>query len=72
MNIGGEDMAGQKIREARGDRSQREVANALGISVSALSMYENDVRVPRDGLKTKMADYFHTTVGSLFFNEEVQ
>jgi len=35
-------------------------------------MYENDVRTPNDEIKVKMAQLFHTTVGALFFNEDVQ
>ena len=36
----------QKLIELRGERSQKEVADALGISISALSMYENGERIP--------------------------
>lgn len=65
-------MVGEKLKTARGSRSQREVANALGISVSALSMYETEERLPRDALKVRMAAYYNTTVGYLFFDEKVQ
>ena len=65
-------MIGEKLRNARGTRSQKEVANALGISVSALSMYETEERLPRDDIKVRMANYYGTTVGYLFFDEKVQ
>ena len=62
-------MDGSELQKARGDKSRREVCNALGISLSALSMYESGDRVPRDELKTRMAQLYGTTVGRLFFGE---
>ncbi len=62
---------GRKLKEARGNRTRVEVAAALNISHSAIAMYESGERVPRDDLKEKMADFFGTTVGSLFFDEKV-
>lgn len=59
----------EKLIAARGNRSRDEVANAVGVSVSAISMYENGDRVPRDEIKIKMADYFKTTVQELFFSD---
>ena len=64
-------MENSKLRDARGDRSQKEIADMLGISVSALSMYESGERSPRDDLKVKMAQFYNTTVGALFFGEKV-
>ena len=40
-----------RLVELRGNRSQEEVAKAVNISTSALSMYENGSRVPRDEIK---------------------
>ena len=57
------------LRDARGNMSRKEVADALGISLSALSMYESGERVPRDELKRRMAKLYNTTVGRLFFDE---
>lgn len=64
-------MENTKLQQARGDRTQKEVADLLGISISALSMYESGERSPRDDLKVKMARFYNTTVGSLFFDEKV-
>lgn len=58
---------GKNLRELRGDKSQAEVANAVDISVSALSMYEQDQRIPRDEVKIRLAEYFNVSVESLFF-----
>ena len=59
----------KKLTALRGDRSSQEVANAVGISVSALWMYENGERVPRDEIKMKLAEHYNTTVEDLFFSE---
>ena len=64
-------MSGEALRQARGNRSQKEVANELGISISALSMYESGERSPRDDLKVRMAKLYGLTVGYLFFGEKV-
>lgn len=64
-------MENTQLRMARGERSQKEIANELGISVSALSMYESGERSPRDDLKIRMARLYNTTVGHLFFGEKV-
>ena len=56
----------EKLIELRGNRTQEEVAKALGISVSALSMYEQGKRVPRDEIKIRMANYYDISLESLF------
>lgn len=61
----------EMLRKARGEMSCKDVANKLGISQSALSMYESGKRVPRDELKVRMAKLYNTTVGHLFFGEYV-
>jgi putative transcriptional regulator len=53
----------------RGNRSREEVAKALGISVSALQMYENAKRVPKDEIKLKIANYYGVPVESIFFSQ---
>lgn len=59
----------EMLKQARGDMSCKDAANKLGISLSALSMYESGKRVPRDELKVRMAKLYNTTVGRLFFGE---
>lgn len=54
----------------RGDRTQKEVAAELGISISALAMYENGHRVPRDEIKLKLATYYGKSVQEIFFSSE--
>ena len=64
------EVIAKKLRDLRGGKSREEVANALSISVSALSMYENGARIPRDEIKVALARYYETTVGELFFGQE--
>lgn len=67
------DYAGisRRLIRARGEKSKTQVAKDLGISVSALSMYESCERVPRDEVKELLAKYYGVSVGFLFFGEEV-
>ena len=59
---------GQKLVELRGKMTQEELATKLEISNTAISMYENDKRIPRDEVKKKYADFFNVTVQELFFD----
>lgn len=64
------DWLASRLTALRGQRSRAEVARALGISVSALQMYENGNRVPRDDLKVRIAAYYGVSVQRLFFDSE--
>lgn len=57
----------ERLVKLRGIKSQEEVARATGISPSALSMYENGERVPRDEIKIRLAEYYGTSVEEIFF-----
>lgn len=59
---------GNRLTRLRGDKSQSEVARAVGISDSALSMYECGERIPRDSIKVKLAEYYGETVQAIFFD----
>ena len=59
----------KKLRKLRGLRSRKTVADSLGISVSALAMYECGKRIPKDEMKIKIADYFGKTVEEIFFEK---
>ncbi len=61
---------GEKLKELRGEKSQAEVAEAVGISDSAMSSYENGDRIPRDEVKIRLANYFGRTVQEIFFDHE--
>lgn len=57
----------ERLVAARGDRTQQEVADAIGVSVSAIGMYETGMRVPRDNIKVRLAEYFRMSVQELFY-----
>ena len=59
---------GKRLTVLRGKNTQEDVAKAVGISASALSMYECGERIPRDDVKIKLAHYFRTSVQSIFFD----
>lgn len=61
-------IIGKRLIELRGNKSQSEVAKAVGISDSALSMYECGERTPRDSIKVRLAQYYGKTVQSIFFD----
>lgn len=52
------------LRESN-NLNQKELASKLNIGISTLSQYENNVRVPSDDIKIKIADYFNVTVDYL-------
>lgn len=60
---------GNRLIELRKDLSREKIANDLGISMSALAMYEQGNRIPRDEIKIKIALYFGKTVQEIFFED---
>lgn len=58
---------GERLIVLRGNRTQAEVAQAIGVSPSAYSMYETGERIPRDEIKKKIAEYFRRSVTTIFF-----
>ncbi len=63
------DVVGAKLRKLRGKRTQREVADAVNISISALSLYESGQRVPRDDVKCALANYYGRSVAHIFYTQ---
>ncbi len=62
-------VIGEKIKNLRekNNISRENFANAVEISQSALSMYENGQRIPRDEVKLRIARFFNTSIEELFF-----
>ena len=58
---------GTKLKALRGKKTQEEVAKDLGITKSALSMYERDERVPRDEVKVRIANYYNESIVTIFY-----
>ena len=61
---------GRRLIDLRGDRTQQEVADALGVGVSTIGMYERGERVPKDEIKIRLADLYGKTVQEIFFDQK--
>lgn len=57
----------QRLIKLRGSKSREQVAKDLEISASAVAMYENGARIPRDEMKKKIAQYYGVSVEEIFF-----
>lgn len=57
----------KKLREIRGKNTREFMALYLGVSISAIQMYENGERIPRDETKLKYAEYAKDSVENIFF-----
>lgn len=61
---------GARLLALRGDITREFLAKEIGISVSAITMYENGERIPRDDIKVKLANFYGRTVQEIFFDKE--
>ncbi len=61
------ESAGQILRRLRGENTQQQIADSVGVTVSAWAMYERDERRPRDEVKARIANFFNTTVQAIFY-----
>ena len=61
---------GERLVKLRGTTPREAVAKDIGISVSAISMYENGERIPRDAIKIKLAEFYGKSVQEIFFDQE--
>ena len=60
----------KRLRELRGIRTRRGVCDETGIGYSAMTNYENAVRIPSDRTKKILANYYGLTVDELFYSEK--
>ena len=62
---------GSKLRKLRQEAglSLLEASEKVGITISALAMYERGERLPRDEVKVRLAQFYNHTVGEIFFGE---
>jgi transcriptional regulator with XRE-family HTH domain len=58
---------GAKLTTLRGNKTQSTVAEAVGISIQALSNYETGSRIPRDEVKIALSKYYNTSIQELFY-----
>jgi len=61
------EQIGQRLIQLRGNQRREEVAYKVGISVSALALYEAGKRIPKDSIKIALANYYGVTVEALFY-----
>ena len=59
---------GKRLVELRGNRTQDEVARSVGLSLSAIGMYERGERIPRDEIKLRLAKFYRKSVQEIFFD----
>ena len=61
---------GPKLRELRLARGKTiaEMADETGLGATALSNYENGIRIPRDPIKVILAEYLGKSVEELFYS----
>lgn len=65
------EMIGKRLTALRGEEKRETVAAAVGISVSALAMYETGKRIPRDEIKVRLAQYYNRSIESIFYAAQV-
>lgn len=56
----------RELRKAKG-KTIATAARDIGITPSALSNYENNIRVPRDNIKIAISDYYKKPIQKIFF-----
>jgi transcriptional regulator with XRE-family HTH domain len=57
---------GERLRLLRGQRSQKRVAEELGIAPTTLCTFENQESLPRGETLQKLADYFGVQISYFF------
>lgn len=59
----------QKLIELRGNQTQSQVAEQIGVKQSTYAMYESGKRVPSDQRKIIIAKYYGLTVQEIFYDD---
>ena len=64
---------GDTLKELRKAKRKTvvEAANGIGITPSALSNYENNIRVPRDDIKIAISAYYKKPIQKIFFAPKI-
>lgn len=61
------ELIAKKLIEIRGERTRKQMSNLLGVEVSAISNYENAIRIPSDSIKIKYAAIANESIDEIFF-----
>ncbi len=62
------EVIAKRLIELRGENTREWLADKLGLSVSAIKMYESGSRIPKDDIKIRIANLFGKTVQEIFFD----
>lgn len=62
---------GENLKSLRAQKkvSLEQVADDLGLTRQAIYNYEADMRIPRDEIKIKLANYYGVSIEDLFFKD---
>lgn len=65
-------LMGERLKSLRvsANKTQKEVADFVGVSIAVYSSYENDTREPSLSTVTKLADYYRKTIDFLVTGKE--
>lgn len=63
------ELIAEKLKALRGNRTQKEVGDAVGVTAMAISQYEQAERIPSDSIKLRLANYFNESVENIFFTQ---
>ena len=61
---------GSRLRDLRGERTQQDIASALGVTAVAVSKWERGESMPADELKIPIAELYGSTVQDIFFSQD--
>lgn len=62
------ELISSRLVKLRGNKTQKAIAEEVGVSVSTWAMYETGQRIPSDEVKIKIAKVFKKSVQSIFFS----
>jgi putative transcriptional regulator len=61
-------MKNQVLISLRGNRTQKEIAEQLNVSVSTYSALENNTRFPGKDLLKRISEFYGKSIEELFFS----
>jgi transcriptional regulator with XRE-family HTH domain len=60
-------VVGDRLKKLRGKRTLDKVADDLGVTSMAVSLWERGERTPNDEMKVRIAKYYKRSVTTIFF-----
>lgn len=62
-------VVGDRLKKLRGKRTLDKVADDLGVTSMAVSLWERGERTPNDEMKVRIAKYYKRSVTTIFFTD---